>query len=75
MTGMSCIAELVFIFPKWPKDEDQNTDIISTSSDSDCLITQDSRDLGRFAPVCDKFLSGECYGILGLEDVEKAITS
>jgi hypothetical protein len=47
------VHDLVFVLPKRPQDEDQDTDIISTSSYSDCLITQNSCDLGRFATVCN----------------------
>mmetsp|Transcript_4228 Transcript_4228/g.6521 ORF Transcript_4228/g.6521 Transcript_4228/m.6521 type:complete len:84 (-) Transcript_4228:2137-2388(-) len=75
LSGVETAADLVFVFPERPKNKNQNTDVISTSSDSDCLVTQNSCNLGRLAPVGDEFLTRECDGILRLEHIEESITS
>ena len=73
--GWGELQGLVFIFPERPKNKNQNTDVIPTSSHSNCLVAQNSCNLGRFAPVGNEFLTGESDGILRLEHIEETVTS
>ena len=61
---------LSIVLPERPKNNDEDTHIVSTSSHSNGLVTDDSRNFRWFSPVGYQFLSSECDGILWPKDIK-----
>jgi hypothetical protein len=55
---------LTCIFPERPKYNNENTDVITTSSHSNCLVAEDSCYFCRFSSVSNELLTCKCYGVL-----------
>lgn len=55
---------LTYVFPEWPKDNNENTDVVATSSNSNSLVTEDPCHFSGFSSVGNQFLACKCYGVL-----------
>merc|ERR1719354_771898 len=58
------------MLPKWSQDDDENTHIVATASDTNSLVTQDSCYFCRFTTGGDQFLSCKCNRILRTENID-----